>query len=123
MEVEILLLVIGDVHRQLIVAEAHGHQDVDQELVHVVPQIIHDIGTVATRDQALAVLDSNLFCTYKIRTQFDQSQFILIGRLNILSKIIFTNSFDRIDWESVLCIQKYTTLVHNGVHDNLRFRQ
>lgn len=85
MVVEILLLVIVDVHHQLIVVEAHGHQDVDQELDREVPQIIHDIGIVATRDQAQAVLDSNFFCTYKIRTEFDQTQFILVGRLNILS--------------------------------------
>lgn len=99
MAVEIHLLVIVDVHHQLTVVEAHGRQDVDQELDREVPQIIHGIGTVAIRDQAQAALDSNLFCTYNIRTEFDPTQFILVGRLNILSKTIFTDSFDHIDRE------------------------
>lgn len=59
--VEILPHVIVDVHRRLIDVEAHGHRDVDQELVREVPQIIHGIGTVVTRDQAQAARDSNIF--------------------------------------------------------------
>lgn len=114
MVVEILLLVIGDVHHQSIVVEAHDHHDVDQELDREVPQIIHGIGTVVTRDQVLAALDSNFFCTYKIRTESDQFQFILVGHLNILSKTIFTDSFD---WQKSVCTQKYNTLVHGGVYD------
>lgn len=59
--VEILLHVIVDVHLPLIAVEAHGHQDVDQELDREVPQIIHGIDTVVTRDQARAAHDSNFF--------------------------------------------------------------
>lgn len=61
MVVETLPHVIADVHHRLIDAEAHGHRDVDQELDREVPQIIHGIGTVVTRDQAQAARDSNIF--------------------------------------------------------------
>ena len=108
--VEILLHVIADVHLQLIAVEAHGHRDVDQELDREVPQIIHGIVTVVTRDQARAARDSNFLCTYKIRTEFDQTQFILVGRLNILSKAVFTDSFKNIDRE-VYALKT----VHDGI--------
>lgn len=94
--VEILPRVIADVHHRSIVVGAHVHRDVDQEHDREVLPTIHDIGTVATRDQAQAVLDSNI-CTYKARTEFDQTQFILVGRLNILSKTFLLIHWN--DWE------------------------